>query len=89
MADHRADAPQKPPLSGVNDGWNALSYLISGVVVWGGVGWLLDAWLDTRAFAGLGIVLGAGAGIAMVWLRYSAADPEHDHPVTRAPKEKP
>ena len=76
-------------MSGANDGWSALSYLISGVLLWGGVGWLLDLWLGTRVFVGLGIVLGAAGGIAMVWLRYSAAIPDHDRPVSRAPKERP
>ena len=75
-------------MSGANDGYNALSYLISGVLLWGGVGWLLDLWLGTRVFVGLGIVLGAAGGVAMVWLRYSAGIPDHDQPVLRAPKEK-
>ena len=88
MADHGSETPQKPPMSGVNDGWSALSYLISGVLLWSGVGWLIDAWLGTRVFVGLGIVLGAAGGVAMVWLRYSAGIPDHDRPVSRAPKEK-
>ena len=88
MADHGADTPQKPPMSGVNDGWSALSYLISGVMLWGGAGWLVDAWLGTHVFVGLGIVLGAAGGVAMVWLRYNAGIPDHDQQVLRAPKEK-
>ena len=87
MADHRMDTPRKPPM-GANDGYTALSYLISGVLVWGGVGWLVDAWLGTRGFVAVGLVLGAAGGVALVWLRYSAGIPEHDRPVSRAPKEK-
>ena len=75
-------------MSGVNDGWTALSYLISGVLLWGGVGWLIDAWLGTRVFVAFGLVLGAAGGVAMVWLRYSAANPDRDRPVPRAGKEK-
>jgi ATP synthase protein I len=75
-------------MSGVNDGWSALSYLISGVLLWGGVGWLIDAWLGTRVFVAIGLVLGAAGGVGMVWLRYSAGIPDHDPPVSRAPKEK-
>jgi len=87
MADHEMDTPRKPPM-GAGGGYNALSYLISGVLLWGGVGWLLDLWLGTRVFVGLGIVLGAAGGVAMVWLRYSADISDHDRPVSRAPKEK-
>jgi len=75
-------------MSGVNDGWSALSYLISGVLLWGGVGWLIDAWLGTRVFVALGLVLGAAGGVGMVWLRYSSGIPDHDRPISRAPKEK-
>lgn len=71
MADEQRRQPETPRLSGVNEGWSALSHLLSGVLLWGGVGWLLDAWLDTVAFFPIGLVLGAAAGIGLVWLRYS------------------
>ena len=65
MADHGMDTPRKSP-PGVNDGYTALSYLISGVAVWGCVGWLVDAWLGTRGFVAVGLVLGAAGGVALV-----------------------
>ena len=53
------------------DGWAALSYVITGVLFYGAIGWLVDAWLGTRGFVGAGIVVGAAAGVGLVWLRYS------------------
>jgi F0F1-type ATP synthase assembly protein I len=53
------------------DGWAVVSYLLAGVILYGGIGWLLDLWLGTRGFVAGGIVLGAAAGVWLVWLRYS------------------
>lgn len=53
--------------------WNAVSLLISGVLVWGGAGWLVAQWLDNRIFTMLGILLGAGAAMYLVWVRYGRA----------------
>ena len=46
-------SPQQRPdvPSGANDGWVAVGYLLSGIAVWGGVGWLFDRWLDTGPLA--------------------------------------
>ena len=48
-----------------------ISYLLAGVIFYGGIGWLVDWWLGTRGFVAVGIVLGAAGGIWLVWLRYS------------------
>jgi F0F1-type ATP synthase assembly protein I len=53
------------------DPWAVISYLLAGVIFYGGIGWLLDLWLGTRGFVAGGIVLGASAGVWLVWLRYS------------------
>lgn len=53
------------------DAWAVISYLLGGVILYGGLGWLLDLWLGTRGFVAGGIVLGAAAGVTLVWLRYS------------------
>ena len=55
---------------GEADAWNALSLILSGMLVWGGVGWLVSEWLDNRIPLALGLVIGTGAGTALVWLRY-------------------
>jgi F0F1-type ATP synthase assembly protein I len=46
--------------------------MLSGMAVWGGAGWLLDRWLDTRVFAPVGILLGISVAIYLVVARYGA-----------------
>ena len=50
-----------------DQGWVALSYLISGMVVWGFIGWLIDRWIGSNGVAmGIGAVLGAAGGIYLL-----------------------
>ena len=47
-----------------------LSYLISGPLVYGGLGWLLDRWLDTEFFVPIGLVFGMALSFYVIVLRY-------------------
>lgn len=55
---------------GEADAYGALGLVISGVLVWGAVGFLISQWLDSRVFVMLGLLLGMGAGLYLVWFRY-------------------
>lgn len=55
---------------GVIAGWTVLSYLISGPLVYGGLGWLLDRWLGTEFFVPIGLVAGMALSFYMIILRY-------------------
>ncbi len=55
---------------GEADAYGALGLVISGVLVWGGVGYLLTEWLDNRLFVLVGLLVGMGAGMYLVWFRY-------------------
>ena len=59
------DAPQGDP-------WHAFGYLVSGVLVYGLIGWALDSWLGTSFLVVVGILAGAGLGIFMTWKRFIA-----------------
>ena len=72
LDDNPGDAAEPTPVRHV-DPYAVISYLLSGVIFYGGIGWLLDWWLGSRGFVGLGIVVGAVAGVVLVWLRYSRA----------------
>jgi ATP synthase protein I len=51
--------------------WSIMGYLISGLLIWGGIGYALDYWLHTHHYFFLGgLLLGAGASIYLVWLRF-------------------
>jgi ATP synthase protein I len=56
-----------------NEVWSIISYLLGGMIVWGGAGWLLDAWLGTGVFLPGGLLLGAGAALYLIWVRYGKA----------------
>ena len=59
------------------DPWQAVSYMLSGLIVYGLVGYGLDRWLGTDFLVGIGIVIGTGLGVLMVWMRWGRppADP--------------
>lgn len=53
-----------------NDAWAAFGLMVSGVVVWGGAGYLLARWTGYRIFTMVGVLVGMGAALYGVWLRY-------------------
>ncbi|MGY1617556.1 hypothetical protein ACI797_12525 [Geodermatophilus sp. SYSU D00691] len=61
--------------SGAETGYAVIGTLISGMAVWGGVGWLLDRWLDTKVFVPVGILLGISVAIYLVVARYGGLPP--------------
>ena len=56
-------------------GWGITGTMLSGIIVWGGVGWLLDRWLETRFFILVGTLLGLAVAIYLVVVKYGAVDP--------------
>ena len=65
--------PKQSGSSGANEGWAAVGYLISGIAVWGFVGWLIDEWLNAGGIiTATGCVLGAAGGIYLVVKRLGA-----------------
>jgi F0F1-type ATP synthase assembly protein I len=57
-----------------------MTTLIGGFAVWGGIGWLLDRWLETRFLTPVGLIVGMALGIYAVVARFGlAAAPEKSH----------
>lgn len=52
--------------------WNVVSYLISGPVMFAGIGWALDRWLNTGFFVPMGILAGMALSLYLVWVRYGS-----------------
>ncbi len=48
---------------------------MSGVAVYGVLGWLADGWLGTSYLVAIGILLGAGFGLYMTWARFNKLVP--------------
>ncbi len=55
---------------GMDQGFRALSYLISGLVFYGGLGWLADKWLQTELWLPIGLIFGTLCGMYLVIKRY-------------------
>ena len=76
MEDQREPSTDRPgsqgsdKVDGMNLGMRALSYLISGVLCYGLLGWLGDHFLGTRFLLPIGIVLGAALGIYVIIRRF-------------------
>jgi F0F1-type ATP synthase assembly protein I len=69
--------PQRPGLgdaeAGAGQGWMAVAYLITGILVWGFIGWLVDQWLDSGGIAtAIGAVVGAAGGVFLIVRRLGA-----------------
>jgi ATP synthase protein I len=69
---------QDNPWSGWSTGFAISIYLLSAVLVWGGIGFLIDAWIGTeeKLFTGAGMVVGAVTGTYLIYLRYGKQDDE-------------
>ncbi|RAY15757.1 hypothetical protein DPM19_08245 [Actinomadura craniellae] len=50
--------------------WSVPSYLLSGMAIWGGAGWLLARWTGLELFFPFGLVLGIGLAIYLVYVKY-------------------
>ncbi len=70
------DPPDKTPEHGSArpheraDAWTALSYMLTGPLCYGLVGWGLDEWLGTVLFLPLGLVGGGAASVYLIYVRY-------------------
>lgn len=68
----RRDDPPPTPQQPAGDPWLAFGYLVAGVLLYGGIGWLLDRWLGTSFLVVVGIMAGAGLGLFQTWARFKA-----------------
>jgi ATP synthase protein I len=60
---------------GTGEAWAVLGTLISGILAWGGIGYLIDRLLGLHwLFLPIGMVVGVGGAIYLVYLRYGRND---------------
>jgi ATP synthase protein I len=59
-----------PGGSGSEMAWTIIGLLLSGVLAWGGIGWLIDRWAGTKLFLPIGIVVGAIGAFYLIYKRY-------------------
>lgn len=61
------DSP--PPREGT--GWQVMSYLIGGMVLYGGIGWLIGHWTHFSGAFPIGMLVGLGLALALIILRFT------------------
>jgi F0F1-type ATP synthase assembly protein I len=60
---------------GADQAWDVIGLLLAGILVCGGLGWLLDHWLGLPdVFLPIGMVLGVGISIWLVYVKYGKPD---------------
>ena len=61
-----------PPLRGgsTDDGMVALSYILAGLILYGGLGWLGDHYLHTEWLLPVGLILGLATSTYLIIKRY-------------------
>jgi len=50
--------------------WTIFGYMLSGLLIWGGIGYGLDRLLGRDFFLLGGLLLGMGSALYLIWLRY-------------------
>lgn len=60
--------------AGSGDAMGVLSYVMAGVLFYGGVGWLLGRWLHQAWILPVGMVLGLAASVYLIVKRYGPVD---------------
>ena len=50
--------------------WRAVAYMLTGPLIYGGLGALADHWLGTTWLVGAGIVGGMALSLYLIWFRY-------------------
>jgi ATP synthase protein I len=64
--------PQVPQMTAPvqeRDGWRILSYLLGGMILYGGIGWLIGHWTGISILFPIGMILGIGLSIALIIFR--------------------
>jgi ATP synthase protein I len=61
-------ALDRPGSAGLGVGWEIVSYLVSGMLAYGGIGWLVGRAVHLQLLFPLGLAV--GLGIALWWVIY-------------------
>ena len=70
--EEKAEALREFNMREQDSAWKAVAYLITGPLIYGGIGYLLDRWLGTTWIVGVGIVGGMALSLYLIWFRYGS-----------------
>lgn len=63
------DEGSEPGMPRESDGWRILSYMLGGMILYGGVGWLIGHWTGVSVLFPIGMILGIGLSIVLIIFR--------------------
>jgi ATP synthase protein I len=64
----RSDGPPEQ-----NAGWAIFSYLLAGMLFYGGVGWLISRWTHLAIIFPVGMIVGLALAIVLIVYKYGRA----------------
>jgi F0F1-type ATP synthase assembly protein I len=70
MTGRDSSAPEQPPPR-ADEGWRVFSNMIAGMILYGGVGWLIGHWTHIPILFPLGMLLGLALALLMIILRFT------------------
>ncbi|MDO4412034.1 hypothetical protein [Cutibacterium sp.] len=65
-------------LSSNNDAWGVLSYVLAGMLFYGGIGWLLSSHFHQMWIFAVGMIVGLAASVYLIVKRYGSV-PEQNN----------
>lgn len=75
MAQHGQQRGQEqgdqPPAPREADGWQILSYMLGGMIFYGGIGWVAAHYTHISVLFPMGMILGIGLSVTMIIFRFT------------------
>jgi ATP synthase protein I len=62
---------QEPRPPRESDGWQMLSYMLGGMILYGGIGWLIGHFTGISVLFPIGMILGIGLSVALIIFRFT------------------
>ena len=70
MSGSSGSAPEHQP-SNASDGWRIFSYMIAGMIFYGGLGWLIGHWTGISLLFPVGMIFGIVLSVVGVIVRFT------------------
>ena len=74
-----AGAKRPGPGLSASSGYTYLSYLIGGMLLYGGIGWLIGRWTSLPVLFPIGMLTGLALAVALIIFRVTRSGPHGPH----------
>jgi ATP synthase protein I len=68
---HGQEQEEQPRTPREADGWQILSYMLGGMIFYGGIGWVAAHYTGISVLFPIGMILGIGLSVAMIIFRFT------------------